>query len=68
MWQRVLAAAELISAENVLVTEYRASLGLLMTDAVQLGNVEVFAEPHKGTLASAPFPCASSPGCPPYYL
>jgi len=26
-----------------------ASLGLLMTDAVELSNVEVFAEPHKGT-------------------
>lgn len=26
-----------------------ASLGLLMTDSVELGNVEVFAEPHKGT-------------------
>lgn len=26
-----------------------ASLGLLMTDAVELRNVKVFAEPHKGT-------------------
>jgi arylformamidase len=26
-----------------------ASLGLLMTDSVQLSNVEIFAEPHKGT-------------------
>lgn len=26
-----------------------ASLGLLMTDSVTLANVEVFAEPHKGT-------------------
>jgi arylformamidase len=26
-----------------------ASLGLLMTEAVELSNVEVFAEPHKGT-------------------
>lgn len=26
-----------------------ASLGLLMTGSVELGNVEVFAEPHKGT-------------------
>lgn len=26
-----------------------ASLGLLMTDSVELSNVEVFAEPHKGT-------------------
>jgi arylformamidase len=26
-----------------------ASLGLLMTDTVELRNVEVFAEPHKGT-------------------
>jgi len=26
-----------------------ASLGLLMTERVELGNVEIFAEPHKGT-------------------
>jgi kynurenine formamidase len=26
-----------------------ASLGLLMTDAVELRNVQIFAEPHKGT-------------------
>jgi hypothetical protein len=26
-----------------------ASLGLLMTDSVRLSNVEIFAEPHKGT-------------------
>ena len=26
-----------------------ASLGLLMTESVELSNVEVFAEPHKGT-------------------
>jgi arylformamidase len=26
-----------------------ASLGLLLTDTVELGNVKVFAEPHKGT-------------------
>ena len=26
-----------------------ASLGLLMTDSVQLSNVEIVAEPHKGT-------------------
>jgi hypothetical protein len=26
-----------------------ASLGLLMTDDVEVANVEVFAEPHKGT-------------------
>jgi arylformamidase len=26
-----------------------ASLGLLMTDSVELSNVELFAEPHKGT-------------------
>jgi len=28
-----------------------ASLGLLMTDSVELSNVTVFAEPHKGTRA-----------------
>jgi arylformamidase len=28
---------------------FAASLGLLMTDAVELSNVEIFAEPHKGT-------------------
>ena len=40
-----------------------ASLGLLMTDAVELRNVQVFAEPHKGTrggpaehVADAPAP------------
>jgi arylformamidase len=26
-----------------------ASLGLLMTESVELGNVEIVAEPHKGT-------------------
>ena len=26
-----------------------ASLGLLMTDSVELSNVEIIAEPHKGT-------------------
>ena len=26
-----------------------ASLGLLMTESVELSNVEIFAEPHKGT-------------------
>jgi arylformamidase len=26
-----------------------ASLGLLMTDSVELSNIEIFAEPHKGT-------------------
>ena len=26
-----------------------ASLGLLMTDTIELSHVEVFAEPHKGT-------------------
>jgi arylformamidase len=26
-----------------------ASLGLLMTDTVELRNVRIFAEPHKGT-------------------
>ena len=26
-----------------------ASLGLLMTESVELSNVKVFAEPHKGT-------------------
>ena len=29
-----------------------ASLGLLMTESVSLSNVEVFAEPHKGTRAA----------------
>jgi arylformamidase len=31
-----------------------ASLGLLMTDTAELSNVEVFAEPHKGTRAGHP--------------
>jgi arylformamidase len=28
---------------------FLASLGLLMTDTIELNNVAVFAEPHKGT-------------------
>jgi arylformamidase len=36
-----------------------ASLGLLMTDSVALANVEIFAEPHKGT--GRPFGSQSPP-------
>lgn len=31
------------------IDAFLASLGLLMPDSVTLANVEVFAEPHKGT-------------------
>ncbi len=35
--------------EAAIAALFVASLGLLMTQSVELGNVEVFAEPHKGT-------------------
>lgn len=35
--------------EDAIAALFVASLGLLMTDSVTLTNVEVFAEPHKGT-------------------
>jgi arylformamidase len=37
------------TGEDVIAALFVASLGLLMTDSVTLSNVEVFAEPHKGT-------------------
>jgi len=40
-------AADVSEAE--IAALFVASLGLLMTDTVELSNVEVFAEPHKGT-------------------
>ena len=36
-------------SEAEIAALFVASLGLLMTDTVELSNVEVFAEPHKGT-------------------
>ena len=39
------------AGEAEIAALFVASLGLLMTDAVELSNVEVFAEPHKGTRA-----------------
>ena len=33
-----------------------ASLGLLMTDSVELSNVEIIAEPHKGTRGGPSYP------------
>jgi kynurenine formamidase len=36
-------------SEGEIAALFVASLGLLMTDAVRLDQVEVFAEPHKGT-------------------
>ncbi len=36
-------------SEAEIAALFVASLGLLMTDTVELGHVEVFAEPHKGT-------------------
>ena len=35
--------------ETTIAALFVASLGLLMTDSVQLSNVEIVAEPHKGT-------------------
>jgi arylformamidase len=35
--------------EDDIAALFVASLGLLMTDSVTLANVEIFAEPHKGT-------------------
>ncbi len=35
--------------EAAIAALFVASLGLLMTESVELSNVEVFAEPHKGT-------------------
>ncbi|MFI7113833.1 hypothetical protein ACIBK9_46475 [Nonomuraea sp. NPDC050227] len=37
------------AAEDEIAALFVASLGLLMTDGVELDNVEIFAEPHKGT-------------------
>jgi arylformamidase len=37
------------TGEAEIAALFAASLGLLMTDSVQLSNVAVFAEPHKGT-------------------
>jgi len=35
--------------EGGIAALFVASLGLLMTDTVELSNVQIFAEPHKGT-------------------
>lgn len=35
--------------EAAIAALFVASLGLLMTDSAELSNVEIFAEPHKGT-------------------
>jgi arylformamidase len=35
--------------EEEIAALFVASLGLLMTESVELGNVEIIAEPHKGT-------------------
>lgn len=37
------------TGEDAIAALFVASLGLLMTESVELSNVEVFAEPHKGT-------------------
>jgi kynurenine formamidase len=39
-----------------------ASLGLLMTETIELSNVEVFAEPHKGTRGGPADRAADRPG------
>jgi hypothetical protein len=36
--------------EDDIAALFVASLGLLMTDSVTLANVEIFAEPHIGTI------------------
>ncbi len=46
-------------AEAAIAALFVASLGLLMTESVQLSNVEIFAEPHKGTRGG---PSDHSPG------
>ncbi len=38
-----------VTGEEGIAALFVASLGLLMTESVSLSNVEVFAEPHKGT-------------------
>jgi kynurenine formamidase len=55
-------------SEGEIAALFVASLGLLMTDAVRLDQVEVFAEPHKGTRggpsdrgAGGPAPGAGGP-------
>ncbi len=58
--------------EDGIAALFVASLGLLMTDSVELSNVEIFAEPHKGTRGGPSdhsggglsIPCAPSPGYP----
>jgi arylformamidase len=37
------------AGEDAIAALFVASLGLLMTGSVKLSNVEIFAEPHKGT-------------------
>ena len=41
---------------------FAASLGLLMTDAVELRNLKIFAEPHKGTRGGPADRGQSAPG------
>jgi kynurenine formamidase len=48
-------------AEAEIAALFTASLGLLMTDTVDLSNVQVFAEPHKGTRGG---PSDRTPGPP----
>jgi arylformamidase len=51
--------------ETAIAALFVASLGLLMTDSVRLSNVEIFAEPHKGTRggpADATQPAAAEGG------
>ena len=48
-------------SEAEIAALFVASLGLLMTDTVELSNIEVFAEPHKGTRGG---PSDHGPGAP----
>jgi arylformamidase len=52
------------TGEAEIAALFVASLGLLMTAAVELSNVQVFAEPHKGTRGgpSDHRPCPAAAG------
>lgn len=50
------------ASEAEIAALFVASLGLLMTDAVELSRVEIFAEPHKGTRGGPSDRAATRPG------
>ncbi|MGH3197746.1 MAG: hypothetical protein ACRDOH_02810 [Streptosporangiaceae bacterium] len=49
-------------SEAEIAALFVASLGLLMTDTIDLSHVEVFAEPHKGTRGGPSDRSGSAPG------